>query len=360
MAAVIGHSVAYRPGRRQALASVLHRSGLVGGLTLLRSALVRDLRILAYHRVLTIDSGRAFDFDIDLVSASEQQFRAQMQLLASRFNPIRFSDLIDAAAGGKPLPPRPVIVTFDDGYDDNYRCAFPILRELGVPAMFFVSTGHVDSGRPYAYDWLVHMICRTSADHLRIAELDLDMPLHGGHARRREIAAGLLDRLKTRTAAAQAAIIERLEREWQMPRSQGHADCRPMSWEQLREMCAAGMEVGSHGVWHHMLAKLPAAEMREEISASKAAIDRHLGVSSEVLSYPVGGFDAYNDEVIDVARAAGFRLGCTYTAGTDRLPVRAPFELRRLPVERYMDLAWFSALVGLPEMFSYPSRRRIG
>ena len=267
---------------------------------------------------------------------------------------------IEAGAGGKPLPPRPVIVTFDDGYDDNYHNAFPILRELGVPAMFFVSTGHVDSGRAYAYDWLVHMICRTPASHLRIAELDLDMPLQSGHARRREVAAGLLDRIKTCSAAEQVAIIGRLENEWQMPRSQGHADCRPMTWEQLREMRAGGMEVGSHGVWHHMLAKLPPAEMREEIVASKASIDRNLGVSTEVLSYPVGGFDAYNDDVIGAARAAGFRLGCTYTAGTDRLPVRAPFELRRLPVERYMDMAWFSALVGLPEMFSYPSRRRTG
>ena len=73
-----------------------------------------------------------------------------------------------------------------------------------------------------------------------------------------------------------------------------------------------------------------------------------------------GGFDAYADAVIEAARAAGYRIACTYTAGTARLPLRAPFELRRLAVERYMDGAWFAAMIGLPEMFSYPSRRRIG
>ena len=72
-------AAAYRPGRRQALARALHRSGLVAGLTWARSAMVRDLRILAYHRVVTLDGARDFDFDLDLVSASEQQFREQMK-----------------------------------------------------------------------------------------------------------------------------------------------------------------------------------------------------------------------------------------------------------------------------------------
>lgn len=362
MATVIDRpaSVAYRPGRRQLAATILHRAGMTAGLTILRSALIRDLRILAYHRVLTIEDEHRFDFDLDLVSASEHRFREQMELVARRFNAVRFRDVVEAGAGGKALPPRPVIVTFDDGYDDNFRCAFPILHTLGVPATFFVSTGHIDSGRAFAYDWLVHMICRSTASHLRIPELDLERALPDTREARRELAAGVLDCLKWRSADEQAAVIARLEDEWRMPRDEGHADCRPMTWDQLREMQAAGMEIGSHGVWHHMLAKLPVAGMREEVDRSKATLDRELGTHSDVLSYPVGGVDAYDDAVIEAARNAGFRLACTYTAGSNRLPLRAPYALRRLPVERYMDRAWFAGLLGLPEMFSYPSRRRIG
>jgi peptidoglycan/xylan/chitin deacetylase (PgdA/CDA1 family) len=351
---------ALRPNRRQRLAAVLHRTRLMPALTLARSVFVRDLRILAYHRVLSVDDEQAFDFDLDLVSASAQQFRQQMALLGQRFNPIRFRDVIDACDHGTPLPPRPVIVTFDDGYDDNYRIAFPILRELGVPATFFVSTGHIDSGRVFAYDWLVHMVCRSRAPRLQIPQLAIDQPLPDGRPQRRALASDLLDRMKWLDAGVQAAIIDGIERQWSMPRNGDHADCRPMSWDQLREMQAAGMEIGSHGVWHNMLAKLPPDDMADEIVRSRDALARELGAAPVVLSYPVGGSNAYNEDVIRAAREAGFRMGCSYVSGTNPLPTQAPFELRRLPVERHVDLAWFAALIGLPEAFSYPSRQRIG
>jgi len=340
------------------LATLLHNTGLIAGLTMLRSALVRDLRILAYHRIMTVENEDTFDFDIDLISASEQQFREQMELLSRRFHPIRFRDVIDAFERGTALPPRPVIVSFDDGYDDNYRTAFPILREFGIPATFFVSTGHIDTGQAYAYDWLVHMICLATAERLRIPELDIDEPLGGDRGHRRVLAAHLLDRMKWLDAGAQASIVQRLETEWSMPRSP-HKDCRPMTWDQLREMHAAGMEIGSHGVWHNMLAKLPHEEMVAEVNRSKASLDRELGVPAEVLSYPVGGVDAYDEGVMRAAREAGFKVGCSYTSGTSPVPTHVQFELRRLPVERHMDLAWFASLIGLPEVFSFPARHRI-
>jgi peptidoglycan/xylan/chitin deacetylase (PgdA/CDA1 family) len=345
---------------RQKLASLLYRTRLIGTVSMLRSALVRDLRILAYHRVLSIADESAFDFDLELVSATEEQFHRQMILLRQRFNPIRFRDVIESFESGKPLPPRPVIVTFDDGYDDNHRFAFPVLRELGVPATFFVSTGHIDSGLPFSYDWFVHMICRSEAIRIQIPELGIDDPLPKSRTGRREIATELLDRMKWLEAETQESIVANLEREWSMPRSGGHVDCRPMTWDQLREIHAAGMEIGSHGMWHNMLAKLPHEAMALEVSGSKAVLERELETQVDVLSYPVGGADAYDETVIRTAREAGYKLGCSYVSGTSPVPSQPQFELRRLPVERNMDLAWFESLIGIPEAFSYPSRHRLG
>lgn len=353
-----GRAQAPRIGLRQRAARVLHAARLLPACSRVRDLHRRDLRVLAYHRVLQELPGPAFGFDPELVSASALQFRAQLDVLRRHFHPLRFRDVIQAIDEGRPLPPRAIVVTFDDGYDDNHRIAFPILRELGVPATFFVSTGHIESGRAYAYDWLVHMIRSTGATRLQLPELALDRALPTAPGPRLALAAELLDRLKTLSAPTQAAIIERLEQAWSMPRAHAHGDCRPMGWDQLRAMHAAGMEIGSHGVWHQMLAKLPREEMQREVAASKQAIERELGVPCEVISYPVGGDDAYDEDVVHAVEDAGYRLGCSYRSGTNPLPLRDGYALRRLAVERDMDIAWFAAQASLPEVFSYPSRRR--
>ncbi len=345
-------------GRRPRLARACARAGLLPVIAGVRAALRRDLRILAYHRVLDSIEPTGFSFDPELISASSDAFRRQLSIVKRRFAPMRFDELIDCLDRGRPVPRRAVLITFDDGYDDNYRHAWPILRDVGLSAMFFVSTGHIDSGRPYAYDWLVHMLCTTRAASLQAPELAIDWTLPDDLGVRRELAARLLDRIKTLDAQAQQALIDRLQREWSMPSDPGHPDCRPMTWAQLREMHAAGMEIGSHGVDHRMLAKMPRAAMREEIVASKRAIERELGSEARVISYPVGGPDAYDDEVVAAVREAGFRMACSYLAGPEGLRADSRYGMRRIPIERHMDAQWFQAMLALPEAFCHRSRTR--
>ena len=352
-------SASLQPSSRQRLANFCNAVGVLPGLTSLRGVLRKDLRVLAYHRVRDVDDADDFDFDLNLISASPRQFREQMLLVRERFDPMSFHDLIAAIDMGRTLPAKPLIVTFDDGYEDNYSVAFPILHELGVPATFFVSTGHIDSGAPYAYDWLVHALCRTVAPRLQVAELGIDQALPIALADRRELAGELLFGLKGLDASVQAVIISRLEHAWDMPPPGAHAECRPMTWDQLREMRAAGMEIGSHGVSHRILAKLLPAEMVAEICESKQSLERELGVPAEVLSYPVGGPDSYDARVIAAAQDAGYRMSCNYLTGVNRLPSAPHHALRRLSVEREMDLAWFAAMTALPEVFAYRKRLRI-
>lgn len=345
-------------GRRPRLARLCRRSGLLPLVGRLRGLMREDVRILAYHRVLDSVEPDGFSFDVDLISASADAFREQMKLVKRRFQPMRFDELADCLDRGRRPPPRALLVSFDDGYDDNHRIAFPILSELGLSAMFFVCTDHIGSGAPYAYDWLVHMLCSTGAGRVELPELGLDMPLPASLAARRAIARTALDRIKTLDAASQEALIARIEHDWQLPRANGHRFCRPMSWADLREMHRGGMEIGSHGIGHRMLAKLPPDEMRREVAGSREALERELGSQVDVISYPVGGPDAYDDEVMRATRQAGYRLACSYRAGTDAASPDTRYEMRRLPVERQMDDSWFEAMMALPEVFSYRSRFR--
>lgn len=358
-ATVPGGVQTLRVGRRQNLARWCQRARLLPVLGNMRSLVLGHLRILAYHRVLEAVEPDGFSFDTELVSASAEGFSRQMRWIGRHMHPMRFDQVLACVDAGERLPPRAVLVTFDDGYEDNHRVAYPVLRDAGVPAMFFVATGHIDSGLPFAYDWLVHMVCTTDEGVLDVPELGRSWTLPTGIAGRRAVAGQLLGRIKALDALAQSALIERLEREWGMPRA-AHPHCRPMTWAQLREMQAGGMELGSHGVGHHMLAKLPRERMVAELVGSCEALQREVGVDVQVLSYPVGGLDAFDAQVQEAARAAGYRMACSYVAGSSPLGAAARFALRRLPVERGMDLAWFQAMLTLPELFSYRSPVRAG
>lgn len=346
------------PGMRGRLGELCYSSGLLTPLQRVRAWWQRDLRILAYHRVMPLPDPATYAFDMELISTPPEEFREQMRWIARHFRPMRLTDIVEALDAGEVLPPDTVAVTFDDGYDDNYHVAAPILEEAGVPATFFVSTGHLDSGRPYGYDWLVHMILVTGAPRLELPELGIDITLPPDRDSRRRIAGNVLLRMKWLDALAQTAMTERLEQEWNLPSVDARpAACRPMTWDQAREMSAAGFEFGSHGVHHRMLARLPQDVMEREIRESKATLDRELGMPSILMSYPVGGDRAYSDAVIAATRSAGFRLACSYVCGTNPEPGVNRYALNRLPVEANMGPGWFAAMLALPRLMSYPTTR---
>jgi peptidoglycan/xylan/chitin deacetylase (PgdA/CDA1 family) len=342
---------------RQRLAERAHAFGMLPLMRTVRGLFRRDLRVLAYHRVREVAGD--FAFDRALVSASPDGFRSQMRHLRERFHPVSCREVVAALDGGPSLPRDAVLVTFDDGYDDNHAIAFPILRELGVPATFFVSTGHIDSGMPYAYDWLAHLVVTMSGTSLRIPELAIDVPLSADPDARHALTGKVLDRLKYLDDAGQQAVIDGLQSRCGRPRTTGHVDCRPMNWDQLREMRDGGMEIGGHGVHHRMLAKLPDEALVAEIAECQARLTAELGAPALAVSYPVGGPDAYDARVIEAVRTQGFRVGFSYINGVTAPDESNRYRLPRVAVEADVDARWFQGIVASPELFSHASTLRV-
>lgn len=344
-------------GRRQRAAEQAHAWRLLPALKAVRRLRGRDLRVLAYHRIREI--GPDFSFDPELVSASPEAFRRQMLHLRERFHPVTCRDVAMALDGGARLPRDAVLVTFDDGYDDNHSAAFPILRELGVPATFFVATAHIDSGLPYAYDWLAHLLLTMQGDRARLPALSVDLPLPPARASRHALVDIVLDRLKYLDDAGQQAVITALEHDCGLARGSGHPDCRPMTWNQLREMHGAGMEIGGHSAHHRMLAKLPVDVMRAEVAECQARLTAELGAPAIAISYPVGGPDSFDGQVITAAAAEGFRVGFSYIGGVDVPRASNRYCLKRMSVERQVGQPWFEGILAAPELFSHPSKVRM-
>jgi peptidoglycan/xylan/chitin deacetylase (PgdA/CDA1 family) len=344
-------AAAPRRGRRERLAEACARWRLLPLMRRVRGLFRHDLRILAYHRIAPRIDEDGFEFDLELLSASADGFHAQMRHLRDCYTPMRFGEVLAAHDAGRPVPPDAVVVTFDDGYDDNHDVALPILRELGVPATFFISTGHVDSGQTYAFDWVAHAVLVAPPGRLQVPALGLDELLGTARDARRALVARALDRIKALPGNRQEDAIGELLAACGQPASGAAPASRPMRWEQVRALHAAGMEIGSHGTHHRMLAKLGEDEIRAELRDSRDAIARELGAPPQVLAYPVGGADAFDGRVVRIARELGYRLACSYLPGINFASIADWFALRRIAVERNTGGGLFEARLAAPELF---------
>jgi peptidoglycan/xylan/chitin deacetylase (PgdA/CDA1 family) len=227
---------------------------------------------------------------------------------------------------GGPLPPRAAAITLDDGYEDNYTEAFPILRDLGLPGTVFLTTGCIGTGESLWFDRVLRAFERTRRERISLPGGEASEPLHDGDVRAREAIRALY-------ALMRLSNQERLESVDRLVRDLGGSGGTPpapmLNWDQVREMASGGITFGAHTVTHPILARLPLAEAEGEIVESKRQIEEEVGRPVDLFAYPVGRRSDYSPEVIRIVECAGFRAAFTTTPGANARG-DDPFLLRRV------------------------------
>src|SRR5215831_12481219 len=139
-------------GKRERIADLLDRSGVLRGVMQLRRlSPLPILGVVTFHHIHDTSNHGAYPYDPDVADASPRQFRRHLEMLARVGTPISMAELLRALDGG-PLPRNPVMITFDDGYRSCHDVALPILREMGIPATFFIATSFVAERRLYWWE----------------------------------------------------------------------------------------------------------------------------------------------------------------------------------------------------------------
>jgi len=249
---------------------------------------------------------------------------------------------------------RHVLLTFDDGYRDNFELAFPVLRSRGVRALFFIVTGFMDHGTTAWWDeiaWMVH-----TADPRRPvpagAGVTDDVMRAEGDAE--PLTQALTARYKELPGHATNAYLDHLGEAFRTARCPDAPE-HWMTWDMAREMQTAGMGVGGHTVTHPLLARLPVDQQRAEIRGCAERLREELGGPMRWFSYPVGSRSSFTPETQRIVEAEGVELAFSFYGGLGRRTVEHPLDVRRTNVGLNMTQPLLQATVGLPGLFARTS-----
>lgn len=329
--------------KRQIASQVLVRSGL--GAILRKAPRWRQgVLILNYHRIG--DPGDQM-LDHGLWSATPKAFERQMRFLRRHCRIISPAQLLEQEAlAGQAC----AMVTFDDGYRDNYEVAFPILQSLGVPATFFVSTGFTDRPRLPWWDEISWMICSSRRSRLSSAMLALDVTLEGNRQRAIDAALLVYKRLPGEATAVFMDDLGEACGTGRCPANLGRDLW--MTWDMLRAMSEAGMTVGGHTVDHPVLSRLSPLEQEEQIGGCMQRLEEELAVKGRFFAYPRGKEDSFSDATRAALYQAKIDVAFSYYGGFNHPGHADPYDVRRVPVEMTTRREAFEALVSMPSVFT--------
>jgi peptidoglycan/xylan/chitin deacetylase (PgdA/CDA1 family) len=299
--------------------------------------------ILCFHG---IRDGRG-DPEVQSAELKVSDFRRLLSVLKKSFHPLALPEMLEAMQEGDTLPPRSIAITFDDGYANNYYLAANILDGLNLPWSAFLPAGLIENaGR----QWID----------------DVRMLMHHGSRRELRFSWGGEDlhfELRTRLQKRHAVqcIIHQLRYAQEHIRRQRLSDLfaqysshelqalrerfdnfAPMTWDQARELKAAGVEIGNHSLSHVALSQQAPEDLQKEIFESRDLLNARLGEHSPYFSYPYGRPEALSSKVEKVLVDAGYGGGLTLEQNTIDCTCPNLLQLPRLIVSTEIGRVLFS------------------
>lgn len=288
--------------------------------------------VLMYHRVLPAED-RAASFSNDAIIVEPATFDRHLRWLRRHFRLVGVDELSRALRDGGRMDDYPCLITFDDGWEDNYRHAYPLLKKHAAPAVIFLPVDYIGTGRLFWQERMGELLFRLyqrrgelSAETLNQFGLTEIATLPASAAR--AAIKRLVNRHKARPYSEIDAQLEELQQLTGDGGAAGAAPDRYFDWEAARTLQQDGIDLGSHASSHRILPRLSVEEVRAEVSDSKARLEKELGRPVRSFAYPNGDYD---DAVAAAVRDAGFDLAFTTERGTVA-PGDPPFRVRRVNI----------------------------
>ncbi|MDZ7265874.1 MAG: polysaccharide deacetylase family protein [candidate division KSB1 bacterium] len=305
----------------------------------------RQALILTYHGV--IHSGDNSYSNRNSIAAAA--FEQQMDYLARHFQPMSLPELVRRLQAREQLPDYTVVITFDDGFRNNYTVAAPILKKYGLPATIFLATAYVSSPKLGLWtervDWLLqsatlpvlefsfgnevqHLALQTTRDRMIASDRVRDYLKRLPPAEREQAISALQARL------GRVREIDRsLEERYAF-----------LTWDQARELQQAQITFGSHTHTHAILSSLSMAEAHFELTESRRLIEAELRTACTLFSYPNGSVRDFSRRDLELVQKLGYAAAVSQLPGYNDRNTDL-FALRRINISRSNDFNYFLAKI---------------
>lgn len=297
-----------------------------------------SIAILRYHAVK--DDPASFRHSIGAgIIHTRHDFKRQMELIAGRYAPVSVDDIPSFLSGQKKIPRRAVVVTFDDGYADNYEIAAPIMDELGVPGAFYVIAGAIENGKAPWFCRLRHAFF-TSRRRRWSDFVDATDHVFDSEEGRYQAFVAMSARCAIAAPVEREKFLERIEQELEIAAGET-AGSLMMTWDSIRSLQARGHVVGSHTVTHPNLARIGEDEMLRELHQSRSMLEEKLGRPVVHLSYPNPILQPHwSQTTVTQSRNLGYVTAVTCTQGPVRPGCNALALPRMAVPNRELEFRW--------------------
>ena len=320
---------------------LLYKTGLYQMLWQTRARKAPFTFVAYYHRVVEEQTVKAKSFDIERgISASV--FERQMRFLLRHFSPVKASRAQDASNSAMQFA-----VTLDDGYEDNYSVAAPILKQLGIPATFYVVSDYVGTDRLFWWEQVANIMNRSERTELNLTEVipslcKLDthsLTMHLRNSDERDHAYGqLCAHIRKDIHANISMHMCNVADYFGVDIQDEGRHYGLMDWMQLKDLARQGFEIGCHTATHCNIIGTDEAMLKDELINSVILLENQLDSPIESFAYPYGLFEKSSKPVLDALAETNCRVAYTTQQGVVESESPA-FELPRAKLNRSYDFA---------------------
>ncbi|MBI5742129.1 MAG: polysaccharide deacetylase family protein [Nitrospirae bacterium] len=276
----------------------------------------------------------------------EEIFVEQIRFLKSEYNILSLSEVISCVRHGEELPDRAALITFDDGLQNNYSVAFPLLRQHEVPAAIFLTMDFMDTDKVFWFDELFFLIKKMIKEGKDLGKIDVCRGSMPGNDNVWDVYVYTVNKMKRISENDRNLMMDNLRRN-AGSREPLPDDFKMLTWTQVLEMEKSDIiEFGVHTAGHSILTNINEGDWGKEIREPRERLSRILG--REVLSfcYPNGKPEIdFNERHVEYLKKCGYVCAFTTESSLYETGKHTPYRIGRIPAGN--------------DLTSYPARFRL-